>query len=134
MSSAPQLSLDERERRAEERMQKMKMASGQLDGQSARGSQSGTARGAPSEPSPVRSIPKPGESLFDNYAQIQDPTKFSTDEEEVVGGRDARPAHAAAAARSRSSPCVRPRKSTLIESFIAHVRPFTSVRVCIRVV
>ena len=33
--------------------------------------------------SPPRGPPKPGESLFDNYANLQDPTKFSTDEEEV---------------------------------------------------
>ena len=80
MSSAPQLSLDERERRAEERLQQLK--SGNLSPKSP--SMSGSARGAPTQDfSPQRGIPKPGESLFDNYAALQDPTKFSTDEEEV---------------------------------------------------
>jgi hypothetical protein len=74
------LSLDERERRATERA--MAMKAGKPPGVSARGSQSGSARGEPME-SPSRGIPKPGESLFDNYAQLQDPTQFSTDEEEV---------------------------------------------------
>lgn len=83
MSSAPQLSLDERERRAEERMMQMKLGSAGKGSISSRGSQSGSARGAPTESPPSRGIPKPGESLFDNYAQLQDPTKFSTDEEEV---------------------------------------------------
>ena len=80
MSSAPQLSLDERERRAEERAQQLK--SGNLSPKGP--SRSGSARGAPAQEfSPTRGIPKPGESLFDNYAALQDPTKFSTDEEEV---------------------------------------------------
>ena len=84
MSSAPMMSLDEREARARERMARQldsKRGGGRNSARSVASSRSSVAYQPPA--SPPRTLPRPGESLFDNYASLQDPTKFSTDEEEV---------------------------------------------------
>jgi len=89
MSHQPMLSLDERERRAQDRKAKAdaksaRVKSARSTASSARGSEI-VVKKPPSPPSspPQRTPPKPGESLFDNYANLQDPMTFSTDEEEV---------------------------------------------------
>ena len=82
MSSQPHMSMDEREARAEARVAELqRKATGNLSTRSS--ARDVSARGVPSTPTPQRGVPRPGESLFDNYANLQDPMKFSTDEEEV---------------------------------------------------
>lgn len=84
MSHMAMMSLDEREARAKERVAKQLAKDGKKSGRLSSRSTASSSPGAYQPPaSPPRSIPRPGESLFDNYANLQDPTKFSTDEEEV---------------------------------------------------
>ena len=92
MSSAPQLSLDERERRARMRVEQQKerdaRAAARRNGtplpRSARPAEAARQEMlAPVEAQKGFSPPRPGESLFDNYANLADPLAFSTDEEEV---------------------------------------------------
>jgi len=80
------LSLDERERRAIERQEKVDAKEARKRGERPpKSSRSAASSADQSMPSPLpRSPPKAGESLFDTYANLQDPTKFSTDEEEVA--------------------------------------------------
>jgi hypothetical protein len=70
------LTLDERERRAEERL-RQKTSPTRSPLRSGMGDSPGESMSSPHQ------VPRPGESLFDNYANLQDPTKFSTDEQEV---------------------------------------------------
>ena len=83
MSSAPMQSLDQRERRAKERAAQLDaIASGQP--RSARKDMSARSDLSARRDAGYIGPPRPGEgSLFDNYANLQDPHKFSTDEEEV---------------------------------------------------
>lgn len=87
MSHMPMMSLDEREARAKERVARQLAQdgkkSGRLSSRSVASSRSSPGGAYQPPASPPRTIPRPGESLFDNYANLQDPTKFSTDEEEV---------------------------------------------------
>jgi len=81
MSTAPQMSLDERERRARERAEeRARRASGAPSPNPAEAALA--AMRAPVEEKGFMP-PKPGESLFDNYANLSDPLAFSTDEQEV---------------------------------------------------
>lgn len=89
MSHMPMLSLDERERRAQERKMKQEAkAQRQKSARSPAGPSARSLKGPESRSQPApspqpRMPPRMGESLFDNYANLQDPTTFSTDEEEV---------------------------------------------------
>lgn len=88
MSHMPMLSLDERERRAQERKMKQEARERRQKSERGGGPSARSLRGpeprSPPAPSPQpRMAPRSGESLFDNYANLQDPTTFSTDEEEV---------------------------------------------------
>ena len=92
MSSAPQLSLDERERRAKERYEQKKRREAGLPVTDRAPSPQPAIAALEAMRAPVEagwdrgkgfSPPKPGESLFDNYANLADPIAFSTDEEEV---------------------------------------------------
>lgn len=93
MSSAPQLSLDERERRAKQRIEEQTAREARATARKNGTPMPRSARPAEfaeaSMNAPVYeqkkgfSPPKPGESLFDNYANLSDPIAFSTDEDEV---------------------------------------------------
>jgi len=88
------LSLDERERRAKERAElRRRREAGELKNKELTGlvpSEQPAAAALEVMKGPVSpsgkggfAPPKPGESLFDNYANLADPVAFSTDEEEV---------------------------------------------------
>lgn len=79
------LSLDERERRAKERYEQKKRRDMGLATRSPSPQPAIAALEAMRAPVEAKgfSPPKPGESLFDNYANLADPILFSTDEEEV---------------------------------------------------
>ena len=78
MSSAPMLSLDERERRARERAEQRSGRTGAAKANMSARSDLSSRRDNSSSP------PQPGSgSLFDVYASLQDPHQFSTDQEEV---------------------------------------------------
>jgi len=90
MAPPPRSFRSTRERRAWERAEKQKrkaerdemVRQGLLPPRSDTKSERSSVDTSPAY-SPPRGPPKPGESLFDNYANLQGPTKFSTDEEEV---------------------------------------------------